>query len=54
MELVIDRLGPMQARYREIHADLPYLERVLARGEERASAVAQQTLDRVLELTGLR
>jgi tryptophanyl-tRNA synthetase len=54
VELVIDRLGPIQARYREIHADLPYLETVLARGEERASAVAQQTLDRALELTGLR
>ncbi len=53
VELVIDRLAPIQARYREFHADDAHLARVLATGAERAAAVAGQTLDRAFELTGL-
>jgi tryptophanyl-tRNA synthetase len=53
VELVIDRLTPIQARYGEIQADHAYLEQVLAQGAGRASAAAKQTLDRALQLIGL-
>jgi tryptophanyl-tRNA synthetase len=53
VELVIDRLAPIQARYRELVSDVAYLGQVLGDGEERAQLVGNQTLDRVLELTGL-
>jgi tryptophanyl-tRNA synthetase len=54
VELVVDRLAPIQARYHEIHSDPGYLDRVLAEGAERAEAVAGQTLRRAMELVGLR
>jgi tryptophanyl-tRNA synthetase len=53
VQLVIDRLAPIQDRYRNIHADEAHLEQVLAGGAERASVVANRTLGRALELTGL-
>jgi tryptophanyl-tRNA synthetase len=54
VELVIARLGPIQKRFDEIHSDQAYLDGLLEDGAERASRVANQTLDRAMEAVGLR
>lgn len=54
VEVVLERVGPIQARFNEIHGDQAYLDAVLDQGAERADAVAGQTLNRVMELVGLR
>jgi tryptophanyl-tRNA synthetase len=43
-EAVIDYLAPVRERYGELRADEPGLERLLARGAERARAIAADTL----------
>jgi tryptophanyl-tRNA synthetase len=53
-EVVIDRVETIQARYREIRADDSYLRKVLAEGAAQANAVAEETLDSAMRLTGLR
>lgn len=52
-EVAIARVSAIQSRYKEIRADESYLEKILTEGAERASAVAKQTLDEALRLTGL-
>lgn len=47
-------LGPIQARYRTIRGDEPWLLEVLAGAAERAAAVADTTLRRVQRAVGLR
>jgi tryptophanyl-tRNA synthetase len=54
VELVIARLGPIQKRFDETHSDQAYLDGLLEEGAERASRVANQTLDRAMEAVGLR
>ena len=44
-EAVVEHLRPLQSRYAEIIGDSGELERVMARGAEDASAVADATLD---------
>jgi tryptophanyl-tRNA synthetase len=53
-DLVVARLEPIQKRFDELHSDQGHLDRILEDGAERASAVADQTLDRVMEAVGLR
>jgi tryptophanyl-tRNA synthetase len=53
-DLALERVGAIQTRYQEIQADKGYVDRVLADGAERAAAVANETLDKVLHLVGLR
>jgi tryptophanyl-tRNA synthetase len=53
-EVAIERVGAIQARYRDIRADEGYLDKVLADGAERAAAVAEVTLDQAMRATGLR
>ncbi len=43
-EVVIELLGPIQQRYSELTSDLSYIDAILARGAEKASAVADETL----------
>lgn len=52
-EAVVEQLRPVRERYHELVADRAELERVLARGAERASEVASATLARAVEKVGL-
>jgi len=52
-ELVIDRLQPLQQRYREIRQEEGYLQAILDKGAERASAEAAKVLDSVKTAMGL-
>jgi len=49
-EAVNEHLRPVRARRRELAADRPYLRAVLRRGNERAAALAGDTLNSVREL----
>jgi tryptophanyl-tRNA synthetase len=53
-ELVLDRIAPIQTRFKEIHGETGYLEKVLADGAEKAAEVADATLNQAMELVGLR
>lgn len=52
-DAVIEVLGPLQARYRELNADPAETVRILARGAERAQTVAARTLARARQAIGL-
>ncbi|MGH2733215.1 MAG: tryptophan--tRNA ligase [Actinomycetota bacterium] len=52
-ELAIETVRPIQRRYEEIRSDDLQLDRTLTSGAERAGAVANQTLNRVLRRVGL-
>lgn len=54
VEVVVATLEPVQSRYAEISEDPGYLDGLLARGAERAAAVADAVLRRCQERTGLR
>jgi tryptophanyl-tRNA synthetase len=53
-DLVVERVGAIQERYREIRADEGAIDKILADGAERAEAVAGDTLSRAMHLVGLR
>jgi tryptophanyl-tRNA synthetase len=52
-ELVVSKLEPFQARYREIMADPAYLDGILREGAERVSPIANSTVDLVKQRMGL-
>jgi len=52
-EAVAEYLAPVRVRYHELVSDPAELERILARGAERAREVAAATLARVIERAGL-
>jgi tryptophanyl-tRNA synthetase len=52
-DLVIAALTPLRERYAQVLADPGYLEQVLRDGAERVRPIADATLNRVKELTGL-
>lgn len=54
VEAAVERVGAIQQRYGEIRTDESYLDKVLAEGAGRAAEVAGDTLDRALELVGLK
>jgi tryptophanyl-tRNA synthetase len=49
---VIDKLAPIQAEYSRILADKAELQKTLARGAQRASAIARKTLGKVYKKVG--
>jgi tryptophanyl-tRNA synthetase len=51
-EAVIASLHPLQTRYKEIMDDPSYLESVLEDGAQKASAVADQTVNDVKDAMG--
>jgi tryptophanyl-tRNA synthetase len=53
VEVVNETLKPVQEKYRQITEEPGYLDGLLARGAERAGEVAERTLRRARELTGL-
>jgi tryptophanyl-tRNA synthetase len=52
-ELLVDKLAPMAARYRELRADRQALDAILRHGAEKARALAAPTLTRAYEALGL-
>jgi tryptophanyl-tRNA synthetase len=52
-DAVVEFLGPLQARYRELEDDPPYVARALAVGAEKAEAMATKVLERVRGAVGL-
>lgn len=52
-EAVVEQLRPVRERYHELIADRGELERILARGAERAREVASAALARVVDRVGL-
>ncbi|WP_337060170.1 tryptophan--tRNA ligase [Kineococcus sp. G2] len=52
-EVVTDALGPVRERAQQLAADPGALDEILARGAERANAIAEETLARVYERVGL-
>jgi tryptophanyl-tRNA synthetase len=53
VEVVNETLRPIQEKYKQITEEPGYLDSLLASGAERAGAVAERTLKRARELTGL-
>ncbi|HEY9737874.1 MAG TPA: tryptophan--tRNA ligase [Trichocoleus sp.] len=51
-ETAVAALGPIQARYHELMGDRTYLSQVLKQGNERAIAIANQTLAKVKDALG--
>jgi tryptophanyl-tRNA synthetase len=51
-EVVIDRLKPIQEKYRSLRSDPGYLESVLRSGREKAATIADATLKRVKTAMG--
>jgi tryptophanyl-tRNA synthetase len=52
-EALVEYLRPVRERYEGLAADPGELTRILARGAEKADAIASVTMDRVREATGL-
>ncbi|MFC1931901.1 tryptophan--tRNA ligase [Chloroflexota bacterium] len=52
-EVVVEGLGPLQSRYREITADPSYLDSLLAEGANKVRALAEKTLALVKDRVGL-
>ena len=52
-EVVIEELSPIRARYAELMADVTELDRLLARGAERAAAVSEPKAEEVKRKVGL-
>ncbi len=52
-EVAIERISGIQEQYNEIRADQAYLDKTLAAGAEKAAAVADETLQKAMQLTGL-
>jgi tryptophanyl-tRNA synthetase len=51
-EVVIEKLTPIQTKYKEIMSERAYLNSVLKAGRERAESVANKTLERVKNALG--
>jgi tryptophanyl-tRNA synthetase len=51
-DAVVELLGPIQGRYEELRSDPRELQRLLARGAEKARDASQPTLDAMLERMG--
>ena len=52
-ELLVDKLAPMAARYRELRADGEALDAILAKGALKARALAVPTLNATYAALGL-
>jgi tryptophanyl-tRNA synthetase len=52
-DAVVDYLAPVRARYQELRADEPGLERILAEGAEKAHSIAADTMVDVREAMGV-
>ena len=53
-EVIVERLSPLQSRYRELTADPTYIDSLLTEGALRIKPVAEKTLALVKDRVGLR
>ena len=51
-DAVVEALEPIQSRYAELRADAPELQRLLARGAEKARKASEPTLEAMYEHMG--
>ena len=51
-EAVVEAVVPVQERYRELRADAPELQRLLARGAEKARKASEPTLEAMFDRMG--
>ncbi|GAD88020.1 tryptophan--tRNA ligase [Vibrio halioticoli NBRC 102217] len=51
-EALVEMLEPIQAEYRRVRQDMPYLNKVMKAGAEKASARAAVTLEKVYQAVG--
>jgi tryptophanyl-tRNA synthetase len=51
-EVTVEALRPIQEKYQQLMSEQGYLDSVLKEGQEKASAIAQQTLSRVKDALG--
>ncbi len=51
-DAVVEALAPIQERYRELRADAPELQRLLARGAEKARKTSEPTLEQMFDRMG--
>lgn len=51
-DAVVEALAPVQERYRELRADAPELQRLLARGAEKARKTSEPTLEQMFDRMG--
>jgi tryptophanyl-tRNA synthetase len=49
---MVEKLAPITARFGELRRDSAYLDSVLAKGAERAAAIAEPVLAEVYETVG--
>lgn len=52
-ELMVSRLAPIAERFNELRQDIPAIDAALRKGAEKASALAQPTLDKAYRALGL-
>ncbi|MFN3749278.1 MAG: tryptophan--tRNA ligase [Sphingorhabdus sp.] len=52
-ELMVSRLAPIAERFNELRQDIPAIDAALRKGAERASTLAQPTLDKAYQALGL-
>jgi tryptophanyl-tRNA synthetase len=52
-ELMVSRLAPIAERFNELRQDIPAIDAALRKGAERATALAQPTLDKAYQALGL-
>jgi tryptophanyl-tRNA synthetase len=52
-QMVVEKLAPLQQRYREITEDEGYIDRVLAEGAARVEPIARSTVNLVKQRMGL-
>ncbi|MEM9755006.1 MAG: tryptophan--tRNA ligase, partial [Pseudomonadota bacterium] len=52
-DVAVDRLAPLTSEMARLMRDLPEIDRILARGADRARAIAAPILDRTYEITGM-
>ena len=52
VELLVAKLGPINAEMRRLGADPGYVDSVLADGSERAQAIAAETMRSVKDIVG--
>jgi tryptophanyl-tRNA synthetase len=48
----VEALRPIQEKYQQLMSEQGYLDSILKEGQEKASAIAQQTLSRVKNALG--
>ena len=52
-DLAVESLAPINARMRELNADPGHIDQVLAKGADKADAIAAPIIDEVYDVVGL-